>query len=190
MIREILKEKFQVSINKETAELIEAKAEIVNFKSKDTILVEGGRADKLYLMLKGIVRGYYIDDDGNDITKCFTAENQFFCTECFLTGKEATFSIEAIEECTAVKFQYSLVSKIISMDKELDNLFKSLLLGEIQALEKQKKSTAVMNAEEKYKNFCAMYPDISKRIDLKCIASYIGIRPASLSRIRKNMKLT
>lgn len=190
MISDILKERFKININKEAASLIERKAEIVHFASKDTVLVEGVKSDKLYLMIKGIVRGYYIDCDGNDITKCFAAENQFFGTECFLTGKESTFTIETLEDCTAVKIPYSLASEIIKTDEELDKLFKSLVLNEIVSLERQKKITAVMNAEEKYRNFCDVYSDIYDRINLKYIASYIGIRPASLSRIRKNMKLT
>lgn len=185
MVSEIIENSFGIKISSNVKEIIEDKSEVVTLNNKDIVIMEGEKADKLFLMIHGIVRGYYIDEKGNDITKCFADEGKFFGTECFLSKNNATFTIECLEDCKVIKFQYSLVDEIVKNDEELNALFNKLLIEEVYKLEKQKKNYAVMDAEKRYKDFCINYPNLSERVNLQYIASYIGIRPASLSRIRK-----
>ena len=73
-------------------------------------------------------------------------------------------------------------------DESLKNLIVKYYLQEVEKLENRIKNSALMNAEGRYINFCRQYPQLKDRVELKYIASYIGIRAASLSRIRKEMK--
>ena len=170
------------------ADRINANTTIVNFPTGYTILHQGEKSSCFFLIIQGIVRGYYIDDNGNDITKCFRSEGEFFSTEGFRTCKESSFTIECLESCRLIKFPYNLVRELSETDDRISALVSRLYLEEVGNLEIQIKNHVLMDAEERYNYFCKQYPQLHKRLPLKYIASYIGIQAASLSRIRKNQK--
>ena len=159
-----------------------------SFPDKHIALMEGMKSTNLYFIIRGIVRGYYIDEQGNDITKCFSSENEFFSSEGLRTASVSSFTIECLEDCQCIQIPYELVYKVIKEDENLNNVFVKYYLKEVEKLENRIKNSALMNAEERYIDFCKQYPHLHDRVELKYIASYIGIRAASLSRIRKEMK--
>lgn len=183
-----LEEGLRIKIDENIANLINNEATFVEFTSKQIVLLEGMKSTNLYFIISGLVRGYYIDAQGNDITKCFSSENEFFSSEGLRTASVSSFTIECLENCQCIQLSYQLVNKIIKEDENLNNLFIKYYLREVEKLENRVKNSALMNAEERYIDFCKQYRNISNRVELKYIASYIGIRAASLSRIRKGIK--
>lgn len=187
-VNNYLEEGLGIKMNRNIAEMINGEASFVEFPEKHIVLLEGMKSSNLFLIIRGIVRGYYIDDQGNDITKCFSSEKEFFSSEGLRTGRVSSFTIECLEACQCIRLPYELVHKIMKEDENLKNFFLNYNLSEIEKLEKKAKNLALMNAEERYIDFCKQYPYLHNRVELKYIASYIGIRAASLSRIRKGMK--
>ncbi|WP_085832556.1 Crp/Fnr family transcriptional regulator [Clostridium merdae] len=185
---EHLEKKLQVSFCTDVFSLINDHAKIITYSMGDTILWEGDTASHLYYLIKGVVRGYYIDRDGNDITKCFCAEEDFFSTQGYRTGTSATFTIECLENCNCVQLPYTIIEHILQMDKELCSIVSHLFQNEIENQELRCKELMLLNAKERYLAFCKDNPQLQNRIALKYIASYIGVRAASLSRIRKESK--
>lgn len=185
---EYLEKALEIKIDKNIADIINVEASFVNFPDKHIVLLEGMKSTNLYFIISGIVRGYYIDEQGNDITKCFSGENEFFSSEGLRTTSDSSFTIECLEECKCIKLPYKLVYKIIKEDASLNNIFVRYYLHEVEKLECRIRNSALMNAEERYIDFCRQYPHIHDRVELKYVASYIGIRAASLSRIRKEIK--
>ncbi len=165
--------------------MINREAKIISFSSGDTVLWEGDSASHFYYIIKGLVRGYYIDRDGYDITKCFCEEGDFFSTEGFRTASPATFTIECLENCNCVQLPYPIIKSILQMDKELSSKVSRLFQYEISNQERRCKDLMILSATERYLAFCKENPKLQNRIALKYIASYIGVRAASLSRIRK-----
>ncbi len=186
MISEFLSKAFQIEIEKSLRQYIEQEAKVKEFASKQVIVQEGELSRHLYFIIQGIVRGYYIDEKGNDITKCFRSEKQFFSAERFLTGQNASFTIEALEVCKVIQLPYTLIHQILEKNSQWKNVFNRLMVNEIKRLEIEKKNLVLLDAKKRYEFFCDEYPELCGRIDLQYIASYIGIRPQSLSRIRKN----
>ncbi|GFZ33116.1 cAMP-binding protein [Clostridium zeae] len=189
-VSEYLEEGLEIKIDEYTAGIINAEASFVDFNLKQIALHEGTKSTSLYFIIRGIVRGYYIDENGNDITKCFSCENEFFSSEGLRTGGASSFTIECLENCDCIKLPYKLINKIMRKDENLNNLFIKYYLQEVGRLENRSKNLALLKAEERYIDFCIQYPHIHERVELKYIASYIGIRAASLSRIRKGFKNT
>lgn len=183
-----LEEGLGIKIDENIKDMINDKASFVEFPSKHIALLEGMKSTNLYFIIHGIVRGYYIDGQGNDITKCFSGENEFFSSEGLRTSSVSSFTIECLEDCQCIQLPYELVHKIIKEDENFNNLFINSYLEEVKKLENRVKRSALMNAEERYIDFCRQNPNLHERVELKYIASYIGIRPASLSRIRKKYK--
>ncbi|MBK1812802.1 Crp/Fnr family transcriptional regulator [Clostridium sp. YIM B02505] len=189
-VSDYLEQGLAIKIDERTVDIINAEASFVNFQAKQIALHEGSKSSNIYFIIRGIVRGYYIDEAGNDITKCFSSENEFFSSEGLRTGIASSFTIECLESCYCIKLPYKLINKITKEDENLNNLFIKYYLQEVGRLENRSKSLALMNAEERYIDFCNQYPRLHERVELKYIASYIGIRAASLSRIRKGFKNT
>ncbi|WP_313259567.1 Crp/Fnr family transcriptional regulator [Lacrimispora sp.] len=184
-----MERKLQTTFNHNQEEIIEQEAKVVLFSAGHTVLWEGDTASYLYYIIQGVVRGYYIDSKGNDITKCFCAEEDFFSTEGYRISSPATFTIECLEDCKCLQLPYKSLKSIVNSNKSIGDLVSHLFQVEVSKLEDRSKSLMLLNAEERYRAFYNDYPHLHNRIALKYIASYIGVRAASLSRIRKKQKL-
>ncbi len=182
---ECISSKMKIKLSIDICRLLDEKCEYVTYQKGDTALLEGDRSNNLYFIIAGIVRGYYIDDKGNDITKCFSRENEFFSSEGLRAEGPSTFTIECLEACRCIRMPYVVVNKIMESEAVFREYFNQFYFREIGKLEQRAKNLIIMNAEERYNDFCSQFPDLYDRVELKYIASYIGIRAASLSRIRK-----
>ena len=185
-----IKKMGRFTLSNRVVELIDSNSFIVKFPAGYTVIREGEKAHNCYLILKGVVRGYYIDTQGNDITKCFSCENEFFSNEGLRTEAEYSCTIECLEDCLFIQFPYYLINQLSVEDTRVKAFIDQLYYKEIDNLENRIKSFTLMSAEERYNNFREYYPFLQSRIALKYIASYIGVRAASLSRIRKNLQET
>jgi len=185
---DFLEKELNISIDNDIAGQINNNAVIVNFAPGEIVLREGEKSSYAFLILHGVVRGYYIDKQGNDITKCFSSEGEFFSSEGLRTGGESSFTIECLENCKCIKLPYELIHRAMEKQDNLKSIVNQYYYIEVSKLEARARTLLILNAEERYIFFCEQYPHLQNRIALKYIASYIGIRAASLSRIRKNLK--
>lgn len=185
---EYFERKLQKTLNQDTKEIIDTNTKVVTFPAGHTVLWEGDRASYLYYIIDGIVRGYYIDSKGNELTKCFCAENEFFSTEGFRISSPATFTIECLEDCKCLQLPFKTLKAIVNSDKSIGDSVSQLFQEEVRKLEDRSKNLLLLNAKERYLAFCSEYPHLHNRVALKYIASYIGVQAASLSRIRKKQK--
>lgn len=185
---EYFEKKLQTTLTQDVKETIDSKVNVVSFPAAHTVLWEGDMESYLYYIIQGIVRGYYIDSKGNDITKCFCSEDDFFSTEGFRISSPATFTIECLEDCKCLRLPYTLLKSIVNSNKSICDSVSHLFQVEVSKQEDRSKSLMLLNAEERYLAFCSDYPHLHNRVALKYIASYIGVRAASLSRIRKKQK--
>lgn len=181
-----LERKCQVEFDQDVEEMLGREVQSVSFPVGHTVLWEGDSSACLYYMIEGLVRGYYIDRKGNDLTKCFCAEDEFFSTEGFRTSSPATFTIECLEDCRCLRLPYETLTRMIDRHEKVGSLVSRLFQMEVSRQESRNKSLMLLSAEERYLAFCSDYPHLYERLPLKYIASYIGIHAASLSRIRKN----
>ena len=185
---EYLKNCLKIRLDKDISVVIDDKASVVTFEKGYHPIQMGDKVSSFYFIIYGIVRGYYIDDDGKEATKCFSFENGFFGSECFRTNSYSSFYVECIEECKCIKLPYTVIRKIISMDKQVEQYVQNLYLEELGKLESRAKYLLLLSADERYISFCKEYPNLQRRIPLKFIASFIGIKAGSMSRIRKKLK--
>ncbi len=188
IISNYLEKHYNITINKDVAQLLNNFSSNVVFNLGQIVIHEGDTHSNLYIILKGLVRGYYIDEGGNDITKCFSSEHEFFSTEGFRTNSSSTINIECLENSTCILLPYKLIKKCMDIDVQIKNLVMMLFFNEVGNLERRNKKLMLLDAENRYISFCKEYPTLTTRIALKYIASYIGIQTPSLSRIRKKIK--
>lgn len=148
------------------------------------LLKEGEIANKVYFIKKGCLRMWF-NKDGKDVTFQFFFENQPVASiESFLSNQPSIFNIESIEHSTVFslsKENFDLLNKVYPKFKDgfQEFLFQRLRNYSILFLSRIKDSPA-----ERYKDLINNHPEIIRRVPQHYIASYLGITPISLSRIR------
>ncbi len=139
--------------------------------------------------LNGIFRLYYIDNQGNDLTKGFSTAGKFVVSySALVQNRPSYFFIEAIVDSDILQFSYSRWMELVNEDIRWYPLLFKLVQTVYIMKEMREKSFLLDDATTRYLNFQKEYPDLEKKIKLYHIASFIGITPGALSRIRKNLK--
>jgi CRP-like cAMP-binding protein len=154
---------------------------------KTVILKTGQIENYLSFMETGIVR-YYIPKDDNDLTFAFTFDNSFVSAyDSFLTRLPSTYQIQTLTQTTLWSLTHQSLQEIYA-ETEIGNTI-GRLAGEDIFLKKSKRELSLLNdtAEQRYLNLFTEQPHLIRQIPLKYIASYIGITPQGLSRIRRRI---
>lgn len=156
----------------------------ISFKAGDLIIKEGERANKLYFIKKGLIRGWTLND-GKEITFQFLAEKQFFCcVSSFWFQKRAAYSVSSIDDTTLLVIEKSYFDKLIKSNSKLIPVFNEYMIRRFADYQKLLISRLKDKPEKRYKNLFQTNPEILLRAQQHYIASYLGITPVSLSRIR------
>ena len=157
-----------------------SKGEIISYIGDDTI--EAG------LVLSGLIRCYYIDEDGNDITRGFASEGVMCMDEGFFGYTDRICMWETLEETTIMFCKIADIRNLIKENSNFKDIWIYLLEQALRYKIYRENGFLVENATERYIHFNKLYPNLSKKAPQKHIATYLGIAPESLSRIRKAMK--
>lgn len=162
------------------------KFEEVSFKRRDLLVEKGEVCTKLYFLVNGIVRNYYIDINGNEYTRLITYQNKFFTN--FLSFQQQTPSretIECLEDSTLLAISKSDLNDLLALDIKLFKIFTSEVIAyhnfHLQKLEFLSLLTPVEKLEYLWKYEKTLVNKISNIV----LASYMGIKPETCSRIKK-----
>ena len=151
---------------------------------------EGYRTNKLGFVKKGLFRSLYLAEKGDECTFAFTAENEFIY-ECraMRTFDVAQYSVQAIENAIVLEVDYKAW---VAPFRDSVWWNKTLLdLTTAESSEKSGREIRLMSltGRQRYAHFLENYSHLEHRLKQHMIASYLGITPVSLSRIRKEMGL-
>jgi CRP-like cAMP-binding protein len=156
---------------------------------KNSYLLEAGEVCvHLAFVTKGCLRSYTIDKKGEEHIMQFAPE-RWWITDLYsyLTGKESTFFIDALEESDVLLLEASSFEKLFTAAPEFERYFRILLQNNYIATHRRILGSISLSAEERYLQLLADYPTLSQRVTQRHIASYLGITPEALSRIRRRM---
>ncbi len=177
------------ALNEEDIKAFSSKAKKKEFQKGELFVKEGEICHTLLFIQKGIFR-YYILHEGNDFTKDFAVDNQNpFCTAytSFFRKDPSKIWLEALEHCLV----YSWDSKDINplfQDHPKWLSFSKAMADKLFFRKEQKEIELIKcSAEERYQHFLRDFPGLSQRVSQYHIASYLGIAPESLSRIRSKL---
>lgn len=158
---------------------------VKSFKRKELILKEGDTCKYLYFVNSGCIRYYYIVD-GEEKTGQFFFENGWYTDmESFLTQLPSQQNIQAIEPCELVLIPKEKLYRLYDDMPIFERLGRLLLEQSFIGIHSKNKSLTTLTQEEQYLAIVEQRPKVIQRVPLQYIASYLGIKPESLSRIRK-----
>ena len=191
MIIKQLKELAEANNLKIEDDVYDRAVEIAQFRviGKNTVIKSiGDKADTVGIVVDGLVRCYYIDGNGNDITRGFADACRMIMDDGVIGFKELNCMWETLEESTVMFFKVDDFKEMILSSEKLKTLWIELLESALQYKIYRECGFLVENATERYLNFRKHYPHLCSRIQQKYIATYLGVAPESLSRIRKALQ--
>ncbi|KMQ66501.1 CarD family transcriptional regulator [Chryseobacterium angstadtii] len=171
-------------------EIIASKMVEKRFKKKDILLAPGEQENLLSFLSKGMLR-FFIpteEDKDNDITYDFMFEKKFFSAdESFLTRTPSLYGIEALSDIILYQFTYDDLQDIYKKTGTADRIGR--IAHERLFLERSHRLYTFLrfSAKERYENLLKENPTLIQEIPQKYIASYLGITPQALSRIRRQI---
>ena len=157
----------------------------LSIPSKTILLEEGKIADRLYLIHKGCLRLFFYNE-GKDITFQFFFEGDFVASfDSLYRRKPSLFSLESIEPTEVSTIKRDDFYHIIEQRPSLKQIYEEKLIDRFHVYQQLFLSRIKNTPQQRYEELLKEYPDIIQRVPQHYIASYLGITPVSLSRIRK-----
>lgn len=178
------------SLSFEEWEVLASMGERLHLKKAQTFLHSMQYTPHEVFLLKGTVRAYLIDETGNDKTTAFYQEGTFMSTHTFRTlNGNSIANYETLEDCELVLFKSTDLKSFFAQSPLLQQLGYTLKEQEKRRLANRDETLLPQAGIEKYKKFQEYYSGLEHKISHKYIASYLGITPVSLSRLRRSIRI-
>lgn len=159
----------------------------VQVPPKTTLLSEGEIASRIYFINQGCLRLWF-NDDGRDITFQFFVEQEVVSSfESFTNNETSLFNIETIEMSHLITIEKEDFRKMLKMFPPIQEYFSEKLAERFVNYTKLFLSRIKDSPQERYMELCSQNPQLLERVPHHYIASYLGITPVSLSRIRNRI---
>ena len=159
-------------------------------RKKHYFLQEGDLSKYNAFVEKGLLRSFTIDEKGNEHIIQFAIEGWWVSDlSSFLTGGLSTYNIEALEDSELLLLTTSARDELMNKVPMFERYQRLLLQNAYIALQQRITSALTETAEEKYTKMVSNYSDIVQRIPQHMVASYLGLTPETLSRVRKQIAL-
>lgn len=180
----------KIPLTTEEQELIKTYLSVKKLRKKQYLLQAGDPCKVMAFVSKGALRSYTVDDNGVEHIVQFAVEDWFISDSySFYTGEDATYNIEAIEDSELIIISKSANDELLKHSPKYTAFMMDKITGAYIALQKRLNSINNINIEDRYQNFLKQYPDIAQRVPQHMIASYLGLTPETLSRIRRRLML-
>ncbi|WP_435622741.1 Crp/Fnr family transcriptional regulator [Flagellimonas sp.] len=158
-----------------------------NYAKNHLLIHPNQKVEHQYFVLNGCLRTYLIDSSGKEHTMQFAVENWWVSDYlAYYKGGLSIFYVECLEACQLMKVRKQDLEEMFLSLPIIESYFRLQLENAFAAFQKRILSSLNLTAQERYSQFIQIYPDIEQRVKNYQIASYLGITPESLSRLRKN----
>ena len=184
--QQFLKEKAKVEPDK-IADILK----LISYQEvkKGEALLEAGKfCNHIYFVEKGLLRLFLFNEDGVEYTIQFAPESWFIGDrDSFYFNKTSLYNVDAIEDTKVVLLTRDFASKASTISPAFRNYNEFLLQNHVRQLQKRISLLISTSAEKRYIDFTETYPDLLLRAPQWMIASYLGITPQGLSRVRREL---
>ncbi|SDR04651.1 cAMP-binding domain of CRP or a regulatory subunit of cAMP-dependent protein kinases [Chryseobacterium soldanellicola] len=175
-------------LNAQEKELLESAFKAKHLRKKQYLLQEGDICRYMSFIVKGSGRMYSVNDKGQEHIIRFAIENWWLGDyESYNFNTPSLYNIEVLEDSEVLMIEHGQMQKLAGSIPAIDLMIREIDRKGAVATQKRIHSAISEGAEERYDNLIKNYPEFLNRFPQNMIASYLGISPETLSRIRKNM---
>lgn len=156
-----------------------------NLKKNEYLAKEGEYSTKLAFLTKGIMRAFYRNNEGNEYNKTFFTNSNFVAAySSLVTRQKNLINIQCLIDCRIQVADFGKITKLYDDYPKIERLARILAENKFTIKEKREIELVTLEASERYKIFRKEHPKLENLIPQYHIASYLGISPTQLSRIR------
>lgn len=160
-----------------------------SLRAGDYFLRNGDAGKNLAFIHKGLCRFFYSSEEGKEFNKSFCAESGFMGSySAYLLDKPSYFSIQALEDCVLLQAPFASLAALYSEHECWNTLGRKMAEQLYLKKELREAEFLLHSARVRYRHFLLDYPNLESRLPQYHIASYLGITPVALSRIRAAAK--
>ncbi|NOW99004.1 Crp/Fnr family transcriptional regulator [Mucilaginibacter sp. SG564] len=169
-------------------ELITSKAKLLNLKKGDCFLEVGRVAKQFGFVMEGVLRVCWYNEIGEDITRAFIPEYHFALNvSSFNNETPSEVCFEAIANCKLLVFSKKDMAGLANAIPGWNEILLKITATALTNKSKVSQNMLTQDATTRYLEFLKIYPGLANRIPLSALASYLGIKQSSLSRIRRKI---
>lgn len=159
-----------------------------NIRRKGLLLQEGDVCRHYYFIVSGCFKMFAVDPTGKEHNLQFSAENDWICDlHSFYEEEPSRLYIEALEPSVVLQIQHEDLLYLYVNYHKFDSNFRIIIERKYINFQNRILQNISSTAEERYLNFIKVYPALLKRVPNTQIASYLGITPEFLSKVRKKI---
>jgi CRP/FNR family transcriptional regulator len=175
-------------LTKEELNFIAERTTISELKSNAFYLKKDQVQNEMSFLHQGLLRSFYIDDKGSEITIQFIKEGEYIADySAFITQKPSKFYIQCLEPCILVNISFLTIQDAYFNFKNFENYGRKIAEAILVNKQNRIESFLFQNAESRYLNFLKQNPSLINRISITHLCSFLGIERQSLTRIRKKL---
>lgn len=176
------------SLDAEDSVLLRTYFTQVRVKRNMVLEVQNKVPKHLYFVNSGYMRLFYVDDMGEEQTTHLCGPNGFITSfSTFIHQTKAPENVACITDCSVLKITYYDAKQLVDKSETFKNFFLLMFEKSLSSATERANDLACLTAEQRYQKMVEQQPQFIQNIPLQHIASYLGIKPQSLSRIRKQM---
>ena len=177
----------KITITDEQFDLISENIKVKTFEKNKILLSPGEISNHTYFVTDGLMRCYSVDSKAKVNIIQFAPERWWLSERNSFFNEPSDFYIDAIERTTALIIPKNYFNENALHVPCLHDLNNTMLNNSIRFMQKRINMLLSATAEERYLDFIKLYPNLTLRVPQWMIASYLGITPESLSRVRKDL---
>lgn len=169
-------------------EIIQQYFEPVSY-AKNTVIEKAGKVPNyLYYIVSGYLRLFYMDQNGNEVTTHINCPPGFFTSYShFINRTVSDHHVECITACDLLRITKEDLDHLVDESQAMKDFSISVFQQSITYNENRSRELSALNAEERYLKLLKDYPEIIQNVPIQYIASFLGMKPESLSRIRRKI---
>lgn len=157
------------------------------FKKGTMLLKEGQISRDSYFVIQGCVRKYYIIDGEERTTEFYVEDESVASLQSYKNKTPAYHYFECVEDCKLAVLNYDKEQELFKRVPKYETLCRMSMENDFGEQQESLSKFMTSNPEERYKNLLETRPDLLQRVPQYHLASYLGVKPESLSRIRKRI---
>ncbi|UBZ10444.1 Crp/Fnr family transcriptional regulator [Leeuwenhoekiella palythoae] len=157
-------------------------------RRKELLIRPGDRVTSEFYVVSGCLQAFHTSENGDQSILQFGIEDWWVSDfEAFFNETPARLSVSCIEDSTVLELNKEMLEELYKRIPKFERFFRIKLTKAFVALYSRIQNGLEKNSTTRYLEFCETYPHIEQRVPNYKIASYLGIKPESLSRIRKEL---
>lgn len=176
-----------IALNEEQANAVTECIPIKTFEKGHILLREGQVSNESYFNIKGLVRKYYLVDGEERTTEFYVEKDAISSLQSYNLNVPANHYLECIEDCRLAVLSREKEQELFKRVPNFESLCRVSVEEELGTYQDKLAQFMISSPEKRYLDLMENRPDLLQRVPQYHLASYLGVKPESLSRIRKRI---